>query len=339
MLRTQAAALMQLHMVIGVDKGGVAVLWKKAIAGVTPIDGLEHERVCGVRLQSSSGQVINILSVYMPAKGCEGDLEECLDELGGILETREDGSLTIVCGDLNGDMGCLGGPRNPRQPDSRGRLVHRFAESYDLIAANVQESSRGPINTFYGPFSESCIDYCLIPGSLVNSIITCTTNVKEALNTSDHLPICIDINLGSLEKCYTEINPPSKLKWGKISEQDLFNKYTLPVSEKLYQLCDLIESHTPDGMFIDGCFETMCNILRQGEKCIPTSNFKKNLKPFWCPELDSLKRHKVECHNRWVSAGRPRGRGNHLWCEHSDAEKAFRKRLKRISKEYDEDVL
>ena len=320
-------------------QGGVAIIWKKAMASVTPIDCIQHERICGVRLQNTCGQIVNILSVYLPARGCDGDLDECLDELGSIIEDMEEGSYTIVCGDLNGDIGSLGGPRSLKQPDNRGRQVFKFIEGYNMVAVNLQAFSSGPLNTFYGPNGESCLDYLLVPECMDKLVVKCKTLQKEALNTSDHVPVCADLDLGSLDLCASEISPPKKILWDKISAHDLFIKYTLPVGDKLAKLKDLIEEETPSILLIDGSFDTICNILKQGESCIPVSKFKRNLKPFWCADLSMLKKIKVECYKSWVHAGRPRGQHSVLWRKHSIAEKNFKKKLKLISRSYDNDKI
>ena len=91
--------------------GGVALYWRKDLVGVSEITNVIHDRICGIRLQTISGGVINIFSVYLPAIGCGEDYGAVLDDLAEILELREQGSLNIVCGDCNGDLGLAGGPR------------------------------------------------------------------------------------------------------------------------------------------------------------------------------------------------------------------------------------
>ena len=307
-------------------QGEVAILWSKTLTRVTPIDDIVHDRVCGVRVQNAKGQIVNILSVDMPSKGWEGDLNVSLDELGGIIDAREDGTLTLVCGDLNDDMGKLGGPRGLKNPDKRGRAIVHFTQSYGHTAANLQVTSTGPVNTFNGPFGSSCLDYFLVPNAIKESIRKCTTLSSTPLNTSDHLPIYLEINLGLLDKCYIEVEAPGRLKWDKLSKHDLFRRYTLPVGDRLRFVEELIDIEPPSNLLLDGCFETICNILKQGETCIPKSKFRHNLKPFWCAELDALKVEKMRCYSAWSEAGKQRGQGSILWQEHSKAEKNFRKK-------------
>ena len=55
-------------------QGGVALFWKKELAGVSPISEITHDRICGLRLQTKSNRIINIFSVYFPTQGSADDL-------------------------------------------------------------------------------------------------------------------------------------------------------------------------------------------------------------------------------------------------------------------------
>ena len=118
-------------------QGGVAIMWHNSFKGVTPLRDILHDRICGVRVQTVNGAVINIFCVYLPAYGCGEDYETTLDELSAILESTEDGSINIIGGDLNGDLGALGGPRSRNNANKQGKILNRFITKYDYIATNL----------------------------------------------------------------------------------------------------------------------------------------------------------------------------------------------------------
>ena len=60
-----------------------------------------HDRICGIRVPTSDSGIINVFAIYLPARGCGEDLESCLE----ILESREQGTQNILCGDFNADVG------------------------------------------------------------------------------------------------------------------------------------------------------------------------------------------------------------------------------------------
>ena len=102
-------------------QGGVAIVWKKSLGGISEFKDLTNDRICGVRMQTSSGAILNILSCYLPSMGSPESFESSLDDLAEIISSREAGSLTMVCGDLNADLGNIDGGNTSRPPTKRGK--------------------------------------------------------------------------------------------------------------------------------------------------------------------------------------------------------------------------
>ena len=140
--------------------------------GVSPITSLLHDRICGIRVQSTHGRILNILSIYMPAPGSEDDFDIVLDDLSDFVENMETGSLTILCGDFNGDVGYLVGKKSTRRPTPLGRKLMNFFNEYSL--------------TSEGGVGASTIDYIAVPYGLQDDILSCEVLVNPILNTSDH---------------------------------------------------------------------------------------------------------------------------------------------------------
>ena len=101
-------------------QGGGAIFWPKDISGFSPITDIIHDRICGVRFQDITGRVVIFLCIYMPAQGSCDILEECLEELSEVIETREVGASVVVLGDFNGDIASLGGERSKSPPTTQG---------------------------------------------------------------------------------------------------------------------------------------------------------------------------------------------------------------------------
>ena len=112
-------------------QGGVALFWKKQLCGVSAISDIIHDRFCGIRLETRGGLILNIFSIYLPAAGSPEGYDECLDDLAEVIESRELGSLSIICGDANGDLGHLAGGRSDRDPSPRGKCLSVFMSRYD----------------------------------------------------------------------------------------------------------------------------------------------------------------------------------------------------------------
>ena len=178
--------------------GGVAIYWRKNMSGVSPLLSITHDRVCGIRIQTESNTIINVLSVYMLAVGSCDDHSTAFDELSYILESLEDGAVNLVIGDFNGDIGHMGGPRGSSEPTRAGRVVIDFMDRYDFRAANLLYNASGSVRTFECHNGTPTIDYALIPEAYCSKIVKCHTEANNVLNTSDHFPIQMVISIGDL---------------------------------------------------------------------------------------------------------------------------------------------
>ena len=111
-------------------QGGVALIWKKSLGGVSEYKDIINDRVCGIRIQNAKGAVFNIFSVYMSSNGSPESFEAALEDLADIIESREVGSHSIVAGDLNADMANLTGNRKACNAIKGGQSLHKFIETY-----------------------------------------------------------------------------------------------------------------------------------------------------------------------------------------------------------------
>ena len=318
-------------------QGGVAILWKKELSCITPLNWITHDRICGVRLENTKGTIFCILCVYLPAVGSDEDYDQIIDELSAILNNIEEGSYILIGGDFNADLGTSGGPRGAKVCNKQGKAMYNFVTRHNYVAANLMHGATGVLNTFCGPRGESCIDYCLVPKDCQSSIKKCHTRDFEVLNTSDHRPVTLRVDLHKILRTTIEIETKKSLKWDKLSPDQLQVKYTAPVNSKLQELFNNMCLLVPTSELIDEIFDRVIQILREGELKIPVSKFKRNLKPFWCDELEDLKKNKVRIYKEWCAKGKPRGNEYAIYRAHRLAEKVFRTRLKQLGKSYDDE--
>ena len=320
-------------------QGGVAILWKSCIRGVTPLKEIIHDRICGVRLQNSLGTIINIFCVYLPTQGGYDDLQTVTDEMAAILEGTEEGCVNIIGGDFNCDIGSEGGPRGNRAPTRAGSILLQFMNRYHLLALNMTASVTGPVDTFDGSNGRSCIDYVLIPSDLIDNIKVCRVDDSLPLNTSDHFPVILAVDVGDVIRVLKRVKNMGKVRWDKLSRQDLYDRYTNPVSDALYRIFDEFNQLHPNEDNLNNLVGRIVSTMRSYEKVIPVSRYRKNVKPFWCAELDILKRHKVSCFREWCLAGRPRERDNQLWINNNLAKKRFIGCLRHLKRQYEDDKI
>ena len=308
-------------------QGGVAVLWNRKLKGLTPLVQLSHDRICVVRVQNEAGAIFNIYSVYMPSKGSSED----------FYTTMEYGSLNIVCGDLNAHLNCERANNYNKALDRRGIFLERFINKHNLKAVNLSVNTRGSHVTYSGPTGSSCIDFILVPKDIIGKVVWSENLIEHPLNTSDHRPVVVSINIEGIQKNFIECNGSKRVRWDKMSWADLQNKYTNSVTRHLDSLYDnsIGAPFGPDE--IDMSIDNISQILKEGEKAVPRSKYRKNVKPYWCQKLQYLKVAKVKAFREWCAANRPRQPDNVLRQRHMQCKKSFAKKLRQLSKQYREE--
>ena len=319
--------------------GGVAICWRSSLSGVTPLLNVNHDRICGIRMQTESNNILNILSVYMPSAGSPEDLNITLDELSGIVESFEDGAINIIIGDLNGDIGHLGGPRSVRIPTRAGQSVMDFINKYELTAINLQEYSTGSVDTFKCHNGSSTIDYVLIPSTWQNKVVTCHTEDEEVLNTSDHFSIQTTIDVGSLPSSINHSQQRKSIKWDKMSNADIYNLYEAPLALMLGELQDIRGDSVMQTDAIDSLFDRVISCVHLCTNNLPKSKFARHLKPFWSDELSAAKREKMHWFNLWKLEGRTINDNDPVRTRMKESKKSFRKLLSKISRRYDNELI
>ena len=105
--------------------------------------------------------------------------------------------------------------------------------------------------------------------------------------------------------------PQPKLRWDKLSPEMLYNRYQTPLEQSLRVLISKWETidHCKGG--IDTMMREIIDTIKFHERAIPKSRFRKNIKSYWCQELNTLKQLKVQAFRAWVADGRPRDPNNY----------------------------
>ena len=231
---------------------------------------------------------------FYPAQGARENLGTSVDELSEVVNSFEDGAHIIVCGDFNGDIGCLGGSRGIKTPGPRGRLVANFFKRHDLLATNLQPYATGPINTFFSHNGASCLDYVAIPEVLDKLVGECHVEEWHPLNNSDHSMLSITMNFGNVDSYVYPAPSAGRVKWSKLNHHEMKRRYndrldTLPLGIK--GALDISEGNHSD---IDNCFTKLTSAMLRISDDLPKTKYRKNLKPFWNQTLSRLKKEKVK---------------------------------------------
>ena len=315
-------------------QGGVAIFWRKDLGGISKVSDIVHDRICAIRMQTCNGIIFYVLSIYLPSQGSYEDLGACLDDLSEIVESREEGAQVIICGDFNGDMGVLSGPRGRGNPSDRGRLVSDFFQRHCMIAANSQSYAVGALHTFECHNGRSTIDYIAVPEVIGSCIVSCGVEEWHPLNNSDHLLVTVSIAIGQVNLISYPCSSGGRVKWGKLSTAELRETYTDELAPVFSSLLEDLNSN-PDDLVIDECFEKLTKAMILLSNGLPKTKFRKNLKPFWNSDLSRCKKEKVAAYRIWVSQGRPRDADNPYRRSYKHANKIFSQKLRTLARSYE----
>ena len=241
-------------------------------------------------------------------------------------------TFNVVCGDFNGDVGNLGGPRSNRKPTKQGRIVSKFFNEFSLFPANLMRTAKCPLNTFKGGMGSSTIDFTAVPEGLKINLSKCEVLKDNIVNTSDHYAVSAEFALQSLPSMISGPEPKGRVKWRKPNTQlryrDLIQKeINSLITEYNLNLCPNEEVYQ--------VIEKLVKCLNKASDKLPRVKLKRNIKPFWNSDLTELKKEKVTCYTQWKNAGRPKDPDNLLYQDHKRARKSFLNALKRLQKAYE----
>ena len=187
------------HILSGnIAQGGVAFLWKCTIDDfVTPLENFESDRIVGTRCDFDNCDPLFILSVYLPSSNNTIDeFKEYLDFLWALYDSLSNKRHVLVLGNLNGDLGDSLGDNGKYSPNQHGSRLLDFANHFNLCPANLLSNCDGPLETYISDYGRhrSTLDYIFVPNCLFGNIISCKTFDMQIENTSDHLPIMLELN-------------------------------------------------------------------------------------------------------------------------------------------------
>ena len=307
--------------------GGVGLIWKKEI-NATPIPSISSDRICGIRIKSSSSSTddITIIAVYLP---CSDVGMECysehLIELEQVVSEHQPHGPVIIMGDFNAHLGTLGGERGVGQPNQQGILLHQLITRCNLYAVSQTSLSQGPLYTFQNDVSQTTVDYVIASHNATEYIRHCYTHDISPLNTSDHLPITAVLQFAHSTVNPQELSTKKRINWSKVPNSTNLYHYQKRVADFVAPLIGHLYNCTDD---IDKEIEYVTeNICSAALESLPLHKKpSKSTKWFKDQTLSSLALEKKAAWDRWSANGRPKE--GPLYDAKNKARAAFRKRMK-----------
>ena len=146
-----------------------------------------------------------------------------------LYDTLSTDCYVIVLGNFNRDIGNSLGKKGKKEPNQWGLKLTEFANFFNLSPVNLLKSCIGPVETYYyshcGRYC-STLDYIFLPNCLLDNILMVKMLDLEFDNTSDHVPVQLNVSYSSRQKVY----------WSRFSQEEINEKFVAPLlSDKLSQ--------------------------------------------------------------------------------------------------------
>ena len=147
------------------------------------------------------------------------------------------GAEIIITGDLNANLGLLGGPMACTHINEQGKILQRYLTKWNFISTHLHLQPTISSYTYESDAhsTQSTLDHILCPKHMLSKIISSYTIIEEPLNTSDHNPV-----FATMRNDHPSSHPPhdsnassfSPPNWSA-SKEDIHRLYTTPLQHSL----------------------------------------------------------------------------------------------------------
>ena len=167
--------------------------------------------------------------------------DEYIDHLWALYDTLSTDGYVIVLGDFNGDIWNSLGEKGKKEPNQQGLKLTEFANFFNLSPVNLLKSCIGPVEMYYSHCGRyrSTLDYIFLPNCLLDNILMVKTFDLEFDNTSDRVPIKMNVSYSS--RLLNEQDNQStdshgfkqKVYWSRFSQEEINEKFVAPLLTSL----------------------------------------------------------------------------------------------------------
>ena len=327
--------------------GGCAIGWNNKYSNVIkPLTEHMHERICGVQI-SIGEKPLYVISVYMPQQRCQitqfDDVLSSLEQL--ITDIMISGADVIITGDMNVSLGREYGPRGWGRTTQNGKKLMYIMEKYNMIAADLNKNSTGPIYTFSSHWGNTYLDHTIVSRDLEGSV-RCEVLCDSIHNVSDHLALQTVLNvLPTRSALVTKFS--RQVAWHKANADQISDCYTRPLAEKLTDMLHEVhldatrlmsqQSIQDSDYDIDASevLNALNDTILQCSTNLPHTEYNKRLKPYWTKDLTYLNRCSKSARKEWLDAGSPSDPNHPINVRYRDAKRNFRKEQRLRQHEYE----
>ena len=288
--------------------GGVAICWSQDLNHCfSPISNFKHKRVVAAELKLNHGNIL-FICVYMPYFNA-GRREQCMvDAMDAIsmielLIDEHPNHHIIIGGDLNTEL---------KGESAFDALWSELCDKNSL--AHCRNMVTGPQYTYrHDSLNQTKLnDHFLISSGLSTQISNLHV-LDDGDNTSDHLPLMVNVSVSTKETSLSEPTSfsPRAPRWKNLSgshkmryEENverllLERQFSFPCDKK----CHCRDSHCLAA--IQREYDDIIYAVTEASKQLPKAA-KGVEKEWWSSNLTKLRDQSMAIQSAWIAEGRPR---------------------------------
>ncbi|ELU02058.1 hypothetical protein CAPTEDRAFT_218117 [Capitella teleta] len=316
-------------LLVGRPYGGCALLYKTCLrCSITPIPVVSR-RIFACIIDMVEFPKFILINAYMPCDShnivLNDEYKEILNDVESVIVLHHEIDHVIIGGDLNTDI-------------SRVRSVHSAMLKEFCTRLSLRFCLSSPKNTVGFTYNneatgaQSVLDHFIVSENLFGSIESSYSCLHEGDNLSDHLPVCLNLDVKASFAPQSNAHALNRPSWQRATVQDKA-AYQLRLKELLREVdipfdvfsCRPFECVCQDhGRMIEQYYsDVMSAMITASKECIPSRSKKKAA--WWSTYVSHLQEESIFWHRIWLSSGRPRTG----WVQ--DIRKKTRAQYKRIS--------
>lgn len=318
---------------LGRPYGGCAILWNPLLkCKITPVS-CKTSRLCGITVKCENS-IFLVVNCYMPCDKGYRDNVSFPEFVDVLLEVRSlidkyDPNFVIYGGDFNTDLS---------RATSHSDEFVKFTEECELQVCNNLSCSRVPYTFVNSNNSTSVIDHFVVSRNLVQYVNHYA--IVDNHLFSDHLPLCIILNINIMRDCNKDRIFNRKVSWGKATDKDI-EQYKIVLDQLLLDIQLDHQAFMCKDKHCEIHSNVICNIynsilqacIKSAELCIPHTKPGKKCIPGWSQYAEGLKQESLYRHSLWKQAGCPST--GELADMRRDARARYHKAVKFLKREHD----
>ena len=239
----------------------------------------------------------------------------------------------IIMGDFNAHVN---GKQFVKPHNRRSALFSRFLASNNFVSLNTLPLCTGAWSSFvsYSGEHTSMIDHILVPTEKVDLVTECRILDDDALNVSNHRPVCCLILFPHAEQTDLILSVRKSVHWRRAKPEEIVD-FRNDVETRCLNI-SLNEQHSVMLSDIDSKYRNICDIISVcSEKHLPyRKGFKHFLKPYWDETIKELHKSMREKRRLWILDNRPRGDCYISYKECKLAKRLFRQYHRKCAQNY-----